>query len=173
MSDNYVLIGFMGAGKSSVGKMLAEKSGKQFMDTDEMIVKQMNLSINDIFATYGEEYFRDLETNLVKALSENVNNAVISVGGGLALREENRMYLKKIGTVVYLSVNESTVIRRLKGDTSRPLLRGTKEEVKEKVSTLLNARRPLYEDAAHLVVKTDRLNKDEIVNRIIEYGSEK
>lgn len=168
MSDNFVLIGFMGAGKSSVGRLLAQKTGKQFMDTDELIVKQMNLSINDIFATYGEEYFRDLETNLVKALSENVSNAVISVGGGLALREENRVYLKKIGTVVYLSVNENTVIRRLKGDTSRPLLRGTKEEVKEKVGSLLNARKPIYEDASNLVIKTDRLTKDEIVDRIIE-----
>lgn len=169
MSENYVLIGFMGAGKSSVGRLLAEKTSKQFMDTDDLIVKQMNLSINDIFAQYGEEYFRNLETNLLKALCDNAHGAVISVGGGLPLKEENRNYLKKLGTVVYLSVTEGTVIKRLKGDTTRPLLKGTKDEVKQKVSDLMNKRKDIYESCAHLVVKTDKITKAEVVSEILNY----
>lgn len=169
MADNYVLIGFMGAGKTSVGKLLAKKSGKAFLDTDEMIVKQMNLSINEIFSVYGEEYFRKLETNLLKALCDSAHNSVISVGGGTPVKEENRKYLKKLGSVVYLSITESTVIKRLKGDTTRPLLQGTKQEVKEKVSTLLNSRKEKYEDAANYIVKVDRMNKEEIVEKIMNF----
>ena len=169
MADNYVLIGFMGAGKTSVGKLLAKKSGKAFLDTDEMIVKQMNLSINEIFSVYGEEYFRKLETNLLKALCDSAHNSVISVGGGTPVKEENRKYLKKLGSVVYLSITESTVIKRLKGDTTRPLLQGTKEEVKEKVSTLLNSRKEKYEDAANYIVRVDRMNKEEIVEKIMNF----
>lgn len=167
MADNYVLIGFMGAGKSSIGKLLAKRTGKTFMDTDEMIVKQMNLSINEIFSIYGEEYFRNLETNLLKALCDNAHDSVISVGGGLPMKEENRPYLKKLGTVVYLSVTEGTVIRRLKGDTTRPLLKGTREEVKEKVKNLLSQRKDVYKSCAHITVVTDRMTKDDIVSEII------
>lgn len=167
MADNYVLIGFMGAGKSSIGKLLARKTGKTFLDTDEMIVKQMNLSINEIFSEYGEEYFRNLETNLLKALCDNAHDNIISVGGGLPMKEENRPYLKKLGTVVYLSVNEGTVIKRLRGDTSRPLLRGTKEEVKQKVKELLSKRKDIYASCANIVVATDKMTKEEIVEEIL------
>lgn len=169
MADNYVLIGFMGAGKTSVGTMLANATGKKFMDTDSLIVQQMGLSINDIFAQYGEDYFRNLETNLLKALCDTAHDAVISVGGGLPVREVNRPYLKQLGTVVYLSTTESTVIKRLKGDATRPLLKGTKEEVKEKVKKLMNDRREIYKESAHLVIETDKLKKDEVVNKILEY----
>lgn len=173
MADNYVLIGFMGAGKSSVGTLLASETNKRFMDTDNLIVQQMGLSINDIFAQYGEEYFRDLETNLLKALCDTAHDAVISVGGGLPLREENRRYLKELGLVVYLSTTEATVIKRLKGDTTRPLLMGTKEEVKEKVHNLMSKRRSIYEDAAHIVIETDKLKKPEVVSKILEYKEKK
>lgn len=168
MADNYVLIGFMGAGKSSVGRILAKKTGKTLMDTDEMIVKQMNLSINEIFAEYGEEYFRNLETNLLKALCDNAHDSIISVGGGLPMKEENRPYLKKLGTVVYLSVNEATVVKRLKGDTTRPLLRGTKDEVKAKVRDLLSKRSGVYSSCADIVIATDKLTKEQIVDEILK-----
>lgn len=168
MADNYVLIGFMGAGKSSVGRILAKQTGKTLMDTDEMIVKQMNLSINEIFAEYGEEYFRNLETNLLKALCDNAHDSIISVGGGLPMKEENRPYLKKLGTVVYLSVNEATVVKRLKGDTTRPLLRGTKDEVKAKVRDLLSKRSGVYSSCADIVIATDRLTKEQIVDEILK-----
>lgn len=172
MADNYVLIGFMGAGKTSIGKLLAKRSGKTFLDTDEMIVKQMNLSINEIFSVYGEEYFRDLETNLLKVLCNSVHDSVISVGGGTPIREENRTYLKKLGTVIYLSVTENTVIKRLKGDKTRPLLQGTKEEVREKVSKLLNERESKYVAGSHHIVKVDRMNKEEIIEKIMSFDQE-
>lgn len=168
MAGNYVLIGFMGAGKTSIGKLLSKRTGKTLMDTDDMIVKQMNLSINEIFAEYGEEYFRTLETNLLKALCDNADDCIISVGGGLPLREENRPYLKKLGTVVYLSVNENTVLKRLKGDTSRPLLRGTKEEVKEKVRDLLSKRKDIYTACGDIVIQTDKMTKEQIVDEILK-----
>lgn len=168
MADNYVLIGFMGAGKTSIGKLLAKKTGKTFLDTDDMIVKQMNLSINEIFSLYGEEYFRNLETNLLKALCDNAHDSIISVGGGLPIKEENRPYLKKLGTVVYLSVTEATVVKRLKNDTTRPLLSGTREEAKAKVRDLLSKRKDIYEACAHKVIVTDKLNKEQIVEKILE-----
>lgn len=167
MIDNYILIGFMGAGKTSVGKLLAEKTGKRFLDTDDLIVQQIGLSINDIFAQHGEQHFRDLETNLLKALCDTAHGTVVSVGGGLPMRDENRVYLKKLGKVIYLSNSEATVIKRLKNDTTRPLLKGSKDEVKEKVHNLMASRKPLYEDAAHHVIQTDKLSKEEVVEKIL------
>ena len=138
MADgNYVLVGYMGAGKTTVGKALAKATGKQFLDTDNLIVKQMDLTINDIFEKYGETYFRELETKLLENLCNSDLNAVISCGGGLPMKEENRPYLKTLGKVVYLSVNESDIVKRLKGDTTRPLLKGPKEEVKKRIHDMI------------------------------------
>ena len=167
MAENYILIGYMGAGKTTVGKALSRETGKKFLDTDSMIVKQMNLSINDIFEKYGEAYFRDLETNLLKNLCESDMDCVISCGGGLPLREENRAYLKRLGKVVYLNVNEMDIIRRLKNDTTRPLLRGPREEVKQRIHDMIEQRDPIYREAADVVIKTGRMKIADIVNKII------
>lgn len=168
MVDNYVLIGYMGAGKTTVGKALAKQTGKKFIDTDSLIVKQMDLSINDIFAKYGEVYFRDLETKLLENLCESVHDCVISCGGGLPIREENRTYLKRLGKVVYLNVNELDIIKRLKNDTTRPLLQGPKEEVRQRIHNMIEQRDPLYRDAADVVIKTGRNKVTDIVEKIIE-----
>ena len=168
MADSYVLIGYMGAGKTTVGKALSKKTGKQFLDTDSLIVKQMNLSINDIFEKYGEAYFRDLETKLLDNLCKSDIDAVISCGGGLPIKEENRPYLKRLGKVVYLNVNESDIMKRLKGDTERPLLRGPKEEVKKRIHEMIEKRDPIYREVADVVIKTGRLKVPEIVDIISE-----
>lgn len=168
MADNYVLIGYMGAGKTTVGKALAKQTGKKFLDTDDLIVKQMNLSINDIFAKYGEAYFRDLETKLLDNLCKSDLDAVISCGGGLPMKEENRPYLKSLGKVVYLNVNESDIMKRLKGDTTRPLLKGPRDEVKQRIHEMLEKRDPVYREVADVVVKTGKLKVSEIVNIISE-----
>lgn len=168
MADNYVLIGYMGAGKTTVGKALAKETGKKFLDTDELIVKQMNLSINDIFAKYGEDYFRELETKLLDNLCKSEVDAVISCGGGLPMREENRPYLKRLGKVVYLNVNESDIMKRLKGDTTRPLLKGSKDEVKQRIHDMLEKRDPVYREVADVVIKTGKLKVAEIVEKISE-----
>lgn len=168
MEDNYVLIGYMGAGKTTVGKALAKQTGKKFIDTDSMIVKQMDLSINDIFSKYGEEYFRDLETKLLENLCQSAHDCVVSCGGGLPLREENRAYLKKLGKVIYLNVNETDIIRRLKNDTTRPLLKGPKDEVKQRIHDMLEKRDPLYREAADVIIKSGKNKVPDVVSKIIE-----
>lgn len=167
MNNSYILIGYMGAGKTTVGKALANQTGYKFIDTDAMIVKQMNLSINDIFDKYGEKYFRDLETKLLENLLSSNVECVISCGGGLPMKEENRPYLKKLGKVVYLNVNENDIVRRLKGDNSRPLLKGDKEEVKKRIHDMLEVRDPVYREVSDLEIKTGRLKIPQIVEKII------
>lgn len=171
MSDkknNYVLIGYMGAGKTTVGKMLAKTTDMRFLDTDEMIVKQMNLTINDIFAKYGEPYFRDLETKLIENLAGTVEGCVISCGGGLPMKPENRPILGELGTVVYLNVNEEDILRRLKNDTKRPLLQGPKDEVKQRIHDMLEKRDPVYRETADVIIKTGRMKAQEVVDKIIK-----
>lgn len=168
MAENYVLIGYMGAGKTTVGKALAQKTGKKFVDTDDLIVKQMNLSINDIFEKYGETYFRELETKLLENLCNSGDGFIISCGGGLPIKEENRPYLKRLGKVVYLNVNEVDILRRLRNDTTRPLLKGPKDEVKQRISEMLEKRDPIYREVADVVIKTGRLKVPEIVDKIIK-----
>ena len=104
--NNIVLIGFMGSGKTTFGKWIARKYGYEFCDTDEYIEKKEQTTINDIFATKGEQAFRDMETETVKELAQSLDKCVVSVGGGLPLREVNQKTLRKIGKVVYLKASE-------------------------------------------------------------------
>ncbi len=168
MADNYVLIGYMGAGKTTVGKQLASKCGKQFADTDAMIVEREKMSINDIFAKYGESHFRAIETNLLKEMMDSMSGYVISCGGGLPLKEENRAYLKRLGKVIYLKADESDIIKRLRNDNTRPLLKGPKDEVRAKVHSMLEIRNPIYEEAADSVIVTSDKKISEIVAEIIK-----
>lgn len=168
MADNYVLIGYMGAGKTTVGKQLASKCGKQFADTDAMIVEREKMSINDIFAKYGESHFRAIETNLLKEMMDSMSGYVISCGGGLPLKEENRAYLKRLGKVIYLKADESDIIKRLRNDNTRPLLKGPKDEVRAKVHGMLEIRNPIYKEAADSVIVTSDKKISEIVAEIIK-----
>lgn len=164
MKKNVILIGFMGAGKTSVGYHLAKRLGYQQIDTDEIIEKKSGMKISDIFEQKGEEYFRQLETTTLKELKQTMNEKVISTGGGLPLWEENASILKEMGFVVYLSTSERTVMERLKGDRKRPLLQG--EHPEEKIRKLLEYRRPLYEIAAHMRIDADDKSFDQIVTEI-------
>lgn len=151
--DNIILIGFMGAGKTTVGKFLARDSGMRFLDTDDQIVSWQKMSIPDIFSAYGEEYFRNLETELLRNMQDNTKHAVISVGGGMPVREENRVLLRKLGCVVYLSASKETILSRVGRDDSRPMLNG--EDLEKRVEQLMRDREALYRQAAHVEVKTD------------------
>lgn len=151
--DNIILIGFMGAGKTTVGKFLAKEKGMRFADTDERIVSEQKMSIPDIFEKYKEEYFRNLETELLKQMRTDTKHTVISAGGGMPLREENRRLLRELGCVVYLSASKQTILDRVGGDKGRPLLAG--EELEEKVERLMREREALYKQAAHLDIRTD------------------
>lgn len=165
MKNNIILIGFMGSGKSTVGRELAKQMNYPFCDTDTVIEKKAKTSISIIFKDKGEEYFRDLETNTIKDMVAQTEKTIVATGGGLPLRECNAALLKELGFVVYLNVTKETVLKRLKGDTTRPLLAG--DDVDEKVHKLLEYRQPLYEIAAHLKVDVNDKAITEIVEEII------
>lgn len=166
MGNHIILIGFMGAGKTTVGKALAKKMGLELLDTDSLIEEQAGVTISEMFETQGEAAFRAAETKMLERLLDRQSRAVISVGGGLPLREENRALLKKLGTVVYLQVQPDTVLARLKGDTSRPLLRGG--DAVERVNSLLAYRDPFYKMASHVEVNTDGKKAGQIAGEIIQ-----
>jgi shikimate kinase len=151
--DNIILIGFMGAGKTTVGRMLAKEHHMAFLDTDDRIVDEQGRSIPEIFDNEGEPFFRDLETDLLRRMLTDTHQTVISVGGGMPVREENRSLLKRLGCVVYLVTSKQTILGRVKGDGSRPLLKG--EDLEAKVDRLMRERESLYKQAAHLEIQTD------------------
>lgn len=163
--SNIILIGFMGSGKTSVGSQLAKKLAFQFKDTDRIIEDNCGRSIKSIFAREGEGFFRELETKTVKDLIDKAENHVISVGGGLPVQPGNGELLRQLGHVIYLKTSRDTIIKRLSGDTTRPLLSG--DNPKEKVESMLKLREPLYEAAAHLTVITDDRKIGDIIEEII------
>ena len=166
--NNIILTGFMGCGKTSVGKRLASLLDIAFLDTDELIEKEEGKSISDIFASDGEKAFRNMETECIcRLLRQKKEPAVISVGGGLAVREENRRLLRELGTVVYLKVSPDTVYRRLKNDVKRPLLQG--ENPRGRIEDLMNARKECYEQGAEVVILADVKTFEEIMNEILSY----
>ncbi|WP_196811593.1 shikimate kinase [Butyrivibrio sp. VCD2006] len=164
---NIVLTGFMGSGKSSVGKELCRILGYEMIDTDAEIEKEQNTSISQIFDTLGEEAFRDMETDYVKRLSEGQRSrTLLSVGGGLPVREENRRYLHEFGAVIFLKATPETVYDRVKDDDSRPLLRA--EDVLERIKEIQEQRRPVYSAAADIEIDTDSKSLNDIASEIIE-----
>jgi shikimate kinase len=162
--DSIVLIGFMGSGKTTLGKWIAENQGYIFVDTDELIETEEGRTINEIFATDGEEYFRNLETQVIGRLAEDDRKLVISVGGGLPVRDENRKLMRRAGRVVYLNTGVDELERRLKGDTTRPLLAGS--DLRKKITDLMEKRERLYLDAADVVVDTENRTFEEIYHLI-------
>ena len=160
---NVILCGMMGSGKTTVGKSVALVTGKQWLDTDDIIVSRHG-KISEIFSTHGEEYFRGLEKALVEELSIQ-DGLVISTGGGLVLQPVNVENLQKTGKIVFLRAKVSTLVDRLQGDMTRPLLKGG--ELKEKIERLLTVREPLYEKAANYVVDVDDKTVEQIADEIV------
>lgn len=161
---NVILIGFMGCGKTTVGLRLSYRLRRAVIDTDKEIEKEEKRAISDIFATDGEGYFRDKETACLQKLIESTSNQIISVGGGLPLREENRRLLHELGQVFYLCAKGETIYERLKDDTTRPLLQGG--DPLTKIETLLQERDPYYRAAADVVVAVDGKSFSEILDEI-------
>ena len=153
--NNIVLIGFMGTGKTSLGKAAARKLKIPFLDTDDLIVEKEGMTINEIFATKGEAYFRSLETQIIKELQELEGGHVIAAGGGLPLREENRPLLKKLGQVIYIRTSPQILAGRLESDTKRPVLKQGEGTILEKVERILGEREPKYVDAADIIIEND------------------
>lgn len=166
---NIALIGFMGAGKSTISDYLSTMFDMKLVEMDQVIAEREEMSISDIFDTYGEEYFRNLETNLLKELQTG-RNCVISCGGGVVLREENVAEMKKNGRVVFLTASPETIYERVKDSNDRPILDGNKNV--EFIAGLMEKRREKYEAAADVVVQTD--NKtilqicEELISKLME-----
>lgn len=166
MMKNIVLIGFMGSGKTTVGKSLEEKTDMVFVDTDELIEAYEGCKISEIFADKGETYFRGLENETLKNLLTSTDNKVISTGGGIITNQANIPLLKQLGKVFYLRIKPETVVERLEGDKTRPLLIG--EDKLVKVEQLMTDRKELYEMAADTTIDADYLLVNEIVDIILE-----
>lgn len=164
--NNIILIGYMGSGKTSVGKLLAKTCKYQFCDTDEIIEKNEGERISEIFEAKGESHFRMLETQTLEQLQGKMKRCVLSTGGGMPCSEVNAGLLKSIGTVFYLKVSKDIVLGRLQGDTTRPLLQNG--DLEEKVEQMLKLRDPLYERAADVIIQTDTMSVKEIVNEVMK-----
>lgn len=156
----------MGSGKTTVGKIAAERKNYTFVDTDEMIVEQQHRSISEIFAADGERAFRDMETALLgQLIAEKREHLVISTGGGMPLRTENQQLLARLGKVVYLKASPVTIYNRIKGDTTRPLLQC--ENPLERIEEMIVERSPLYEAGAMFIVEVDELSQSEAASEIL------
>ena len=162
---NIVLCGMMGVGKTTVGKHLAGANGLRWVDTDELIVERYG-EISAIFERFGEEYFRALETEIVKELVQE-DGLVISVGGGLVLKEENVFLLKRNGKIVYLRASVETLVGRLTADTTRPLLKTSGESLAERIEGILTVRAPIYEGVADFTVDAEGKSPEEIAQEIL------
>lgn len=166
MKHNIILIGFMGSGKTSVGERLAKQMSYHFLDTDKLLEEKAGDTISHIFSIHGEEYFRNMETDLLKELKGIMNRTVLSTGGGLPVREQNARILMELGYVVFLKTSKETTLERLKGDMTRPLLNG--EDMEQKVERMLQIRTPIYGKTAHKIIETDGRSIDELVHSIME-----
>lgn len=162
MSSNIVLIGFMGSGKSTVGRILAGKCGKYFLDTDSLIESVVSMKIRDFFEKHGEAEFRQREKELAAWLGSNVSNAVISTGGGMPTVVED---LGSIGKVVYLKIEFDSLLERLKAEEfeKRPLFQNV-----EFARKIFDSRVPLYEK--HAQVTLDALKSPEELALLISQG---
>lgn len=166
---NIILVGYMGCGKTTVGKNLARICEMAFLDTDELIEEQQGRTISEIFATDGEAVFRDMETQALKEmLKKKKEGFVISTGGGMPVREENRTLLKQLGKVFYLKAEPETIYERVKGDTKRPLLQC--ENPLNRIQEMLAQREPAYEETSHHVIAVDEKRQQELAEYIREIG---
>ncbi|MBQ8885581.1 MAG: shikimate kinase [Clostridia bacterium] len=167
---NLILCGMMGAGKTTLGVKIADKTGRRWYDTDGMIVDRHG-RISDIFEYYGEEHFRRLESNVVRELSQK-DDLILSTGGGLVLRPENSELLKKNGKIVFLRASLETLIGRLKIYEDRPLLQGDSSILAAKLSELLKERTPIYESVSDYIVDVDGKTAEENAEAVISIAKE-
>lgn len=165
-AKNVVLVGPMGAGKTTIGRTLADRLGYAFFDTDTLIEERTGADIAWIFDVEGEEGFRERETALLRELG-GVQRTVFATGGGMVLKPENRRLLAGLGAVVYLETTVEQQLARTRRDTKRPLLRTPDRE--RVLRELLAARDPLYREVADLVIPTDRRSARTVVDTVVEW----
>lgn len=162
--EHIFLIGFMGSGKSTVGKDLSSRMGRLLFDTDDMIEKMAQKPISKIFSEEGEPHFRMLETKVLEELPIE-QGLVISCGGGMALKEENVKLMKEKGKIVFLKATPETILDRVKSSDKRPILEGNKNI--PFISDLMGKRIPFYSKAADMEVTVDGKTVLEICDEIL------
>src|SRR3984957_10241136 len=161
---NLVLVGFMGSGKSSVGREIARRWGFRFLDTDTAIRQKYRKSIPEIFALFGEPVFRDEENKALVDL-QNSHHAVIATGGGIVLQPRNHPLLRSLGVVVWLTASEKVIWERVSRNQNRPLLRT--QNPRATISNLMSKRYPLYDSLADITVETSGLTHREVADQAV------
>ena len=159
------IVGMMGSGKSTVGRRLADLMGLDFVDADSVIEERAGADISWIFDVEGEDGFRQREEQVLDALSQRPG-IVLATGGGAVLREVNRRRLHERGVVVYLRGSVDIIVARTRQDRRRPLLQGV--DAQQRLADLLEQRRPLYQEVAHLAVDTDDGSAQRVAERVLE-----
>ncbi|MET3507007.1 shikimate kinase [Halalkalibacter oceani] len=160
MKQHYYLTGFMGSGKTTIGQALANELSFNVIDTDQWIEEQEKQRISELFQTKGEPYFRKQETKALETIAGQ--RLIITTGGGIVIKEENRQLMKEKGNIIYLKCDIEEILRRLQDDETRPLLQG---KDKAKIEQLFLARKAFYEDADIIIDTTGRTVND-IINEL-------
>jgi shikimate kinase len=160
---NIFLVGMMGAGKTTLGKALASRLGREFFDTDRVLVERTGVPVATIFEIEGEPGFRRREALALAELAQR-SDCVIATGGGIVLAPENREAMRSSGTVIYLRARLESLWERTRHDTTRPLL--ASPDPRGTLQRLLQEREPLYREAAHLVVETGSQSAATLLNRV-------
>ncbi len=166
MKTNIALIGFMGVGKTAVGKALAGKLGRSFVELDSLIEQKAGKSIPDIFQQDGEAAFRELEIEVTEEVAKD-KNLVIACGGGIVLNQINIDRLRQQSRIVYLTASLEVILKRVSGEAGeRPLLKAANKALN--IRELLGFRKPFYERAADITIDTSKLDIDSVAEQIIE-----
>ena len=164
MADNIYLVGFMGTGKSSVGRELAKRQNKEFIDLDHLIELEEGRKISDIFAKEGESHFRGIETRILRKVSKK-NAAVIACGGGIVIIEDNVRIMKESGRIFCLTAEPETILQRTKNNSERPLLNVA--DPKAQIELLLKKRAPYYK-LADEIIDTTNDSIPEVVQKLLK-----
>lgn len=163
-NKHIVLVGPMGSGKSTVGKHLQRVLNLKLVDLDFEIEKLKNQKISDMFKQYGESYFREIESEVLKTSLLDSNRSIISTGGGIVMQEQNRALIKDMAFCIYLYASVETQYKRTKYDKNRPMI--LVDDRKKRLSELFLVRDSLYEEISHLKIVTDNASIDDIVKYI-------
>ncbi len=167
INKHIILIGFMGTGKTVVGSVLAKHLGRNYIDTDKEIELLEGTSINEIFLNKGEEYFRQVEMDVLNSRIDSNIPLVISTGGGIVLSEDNRIRMQD-SLVILLQATPEVIYNRIKEDASRPLLNNGINLLTQ-ISDLLEHREKIYKQTSNFIIDTDKKEVEEIVSEIVEY----
>jgi shikimate kinase / 3-dehydroquinate synthase len=163
-AQNIFLVGLMGSGKTTVGRALAKRLNKRFIDSDHEIEARTGVSIPVIFELEGEQSFRQREADVIRELTA-LDDIVLATGGGAILNPASREYLKSRGTVIYLQASVNQILQRTSHDRNRPLLQTA--DPRKRIEELAQQREPYYREVAHIVVETGRPNVQSLLNSIL------